>query len=664
MKATQLFVQANEAVTLDDMLIYLGKQFDTQLSVNRVLLLGEFGTYQRYLFGLLTVFCLFLIFVYFTQSFLTILPNEYWCRLPRVEGVSVERLKKIMIPSSKVVPYEGHQLSYSRCWIYDLPVKQALAANKPDENWPLKKCKAWEYKLSLSDVPYISVAAENNWVCDEDYKETLALSVFFVGSVCGGLVFGWLADKYGRIPALVSTNMLGFIGGFTTVYITNFPQFCICRFIVGLAYDNTFVLAYILVLEYVGPRWRTWTANMSYGIFFTVGGVCLPWMAHGVANWRNLALVTSIPLASAVAAPFLLPESVRWLISVGKLEKALKIITKIEKVNDEEIPRDVYEEFLSDSIQTSEAFAAESHTIFDLFRTKRLRKMMLLLTVSWGMIQMVYDGHIRCLNSLGMDLFTTFTVGSATELPAMVLITYTLDILGRRWMLFGSVIISGVFSLCASSMALGVGFATLALCSRFFINVASNIAMQYAAELLPTVIRAEGVAFIHIMGYVTSIFSPFIAYSNRVMHNLPMIILGISSLFAGTICLFLPETLMEQLPQTLMEGELFGIDQKFWTNPFSQKEPVELEGHHLHAKRPASRPAILRSSMVSGYLGNRRRLESIILRRANGFIRSDPSNSLTVVSPFEHLKQLRRRPKDPDKNKDRGPKTQTKQARK
>ncbi|XP_043265569.1 carcinine transporter-like [Colletes gigas] len=357
MKATQLFVQANEAVTLDDVLIYL----------------GEFGTYQRYLFGLLTVFCLFLIFVYFTQSFLTILPNEYWCRLPRVEGVSVERLKKIMIPSSKVVPYEGHQLSYSRCWIYDLPVKQALAANKPDENWPLKKCKAWEYKLSLSGVPYMSVAAENNWVCDEDYKETLALSVFFVGSVCGGLVFGWLADKFGRIPALVSTNILGFIGGFTTVYITNFPQFCICRFIVGLAYDNIFVLAYILVLEYVGPRWRTWTANMSYGIFFTVGGVCLPWMAHGIANWRNLALVTSIPLASVVAAPFLLPESVRWLISVGKLEKALKIITKIEKVNDEEIPRDVYEEFLSDSIQTSEALAAESHTILDLFRTKRLR---------------------------------------------------------------------------------------------------------------------------------------------------------------------------------------------------------------------------------------------------------------------------------------------------
>jgi len=50
-----------------------------------------------------------------------------------------------------------------------------------------------------------------------------------------------------------------------------------------------------------------------------------------------------------------------------------------------------------------------------------------------------------------------------------------------------------------------------ALLSRFFVNVAFNIGLQYAAELLPTVIRAQGVNVIHIMGYVASIFSPFIA---------------------------------------------------------------------------------------------------------------------------------------------------------
>lgn len=56
-----------------------------------------------------------------------------------------------------------------------------------------------------------------------------------------------------------------------------------------------------------------------------------------------------------------------------------------------------------------------------------------------------------------------------------------------------------------------IGFLVTAIISRFWVNVAFNIGLQYAAELLPTVIRAQGVNAIHIMGYVASIISPFVA---------------------------------------------------------------------------------------------------------------------------------------------------------
>lgn len=165
---------------------------------------------------------------------------------------------------------------------------------------------------------------------------------------------------------------------------------------------------------------------------------------------------------------------------------------------------------------------------------------------------MVYDGHIRCLDSLGMDVFTTFTIASSTEFPAELLITFILDLCGRRWTLFVSVALSGLLSFFAASVPIGVYFVSLAMVGRFFINIAINIALQFAAELLPTVVRCEGVAFIHIMGYVASILSPFIAFTSRIQYNLPMIILGAASIFAGLLCLFLPETLKEQLPQSLM----------------------------------------------------------------------------------------------------------------
>jgi hypothetical protein len=58
----------------------------------------------------------------------------------------------------------------------------------------------------------------------------------------------------------------------------------------------------------------------------------------------------------------------------------------------------------------------------------------------------------------------------------------------------------------------GAPSAALAIMGRFSVNISYNIGLQYAAEVLPTVVRAQGVALIHIMGYVASILAPFVVY--------------------------------------------------------------------------------------------------------------------------------------------------------
>lgn len=52
-----------------------------------------------------------------------------------------------------------------------------------------------------------------------------------------------------------------------------------------------------------------------------------------------------------------------------------------------------------------------------------------------------------------------------------------------------------------------------------------------------------------------------------ISQTLPLIILGILGIIGGALCLFLPETLGEELPQTLNDGENFGKDQQFWEFP-------------------------------------------------------------------------------------------------
>ena len=83
---------------------------------------------------------------------------------------------------------------------------------KSDPSWPVQSCRSgWEY--NFTDIPYSTVATELDWVCEDDFLPSLAQAIFFCGAICGGLLFGYIADRYGRIPALAGCNLMGFVAG-------------------------------------------------------------------------------------------------------------------------------------------------------------------------------------------------------------------------------------------------------------------------------------------------------------------------------------------------------------------------------------------------------------------------------------------------------------------
>ncbi|XP_033360734.1 organic cation transporter-like protein [Bombus vosnesenskii] len=123
---------------------------------------------------------------------------------------------------------------YSRCSMYDVNYTEILlnGSHVPDPSWPTKDCQqGWEFNYTT--VPCASVASELGWVCQYDALPTIAQSIFFIGAIFGGLIFGWVADQYGRIPALLGANLMGFLAGVATAFAGSFWQFTLCRFFVG-----------------------------------------------------------------------------------------------------------------------------------------------------------------------------------------------------------------------------------------------------------------------------------------------------------------------------------------------------------------------------------------------------------------------------------------------
>lgn len=103
-----------------------------------------------------------------------------------------------------------------------------------------------------------------------------------------------------------------------------------------------------------------------------------------------------------------------------------------------------------------------------------------------------------------------------------------------------------------------------ALIGRFCAAITFNIGIQWAAEILPTVVRGQGLALIHIMGFVATLLSPFVVHTKHYSASAPMLIIGVLSICAAALVLFLPETARNDLPQTPADTEKLSKNQRIF----------------------------------------------------------------------------------------------------
>lgn len=323
------------------------------------------------------------------------------------------------------------------------------------------------------------------------------------------------------------------------------------------------------MLEYVGPKYRTFVANMSLAMFYSPFTMVIPWIAIYLHSWRSLALYGSIPLAFGLFSYCCLPESARWLVSRGKIDDAINILKKVAARNKRVVSKNYWKRFReSCELFYKEEFEGRNFTVCSIFKRRRLARYMVFMCLIWMIMSLLYDGHVRAASVLDKEnVAVVFTIACATELPGDLLVIVTLDRFGRRWCAFTFTMLSGLFSLLGANLTNATSTLVAALAGRFFANVCYNIGLQWAAEVLPTVVRAQGISLIHTLGFAAMLLSPPVIYLSNLSLALMLNTLGALGILGGFICLFLPETLNEDLPQTLSDGNNFGKNQRMWHQP-------------------------------------------------------------------------------------------------
>ena len=147
-----------------------------------------------------------------------------------------------------------------------------------------------------------------------------------VGSIVGALVFGSLADVWGRKTVTILGTFICGIGAALNGLVPhgNWELFGLLRFVVGVGLTAAVTPALTIIVELTPTRHRT-SVTSFFVVFATVGGLLATattaaLLAH--IGWRGMAMLGLSVTLFGLLAWALVPESVRWLTAKGRFAEA------------------------------------------------------------------------------------------------------------------------------------------------------------------------------------------------------------------------------------------------------------------------------------------------------------------------------------------------------
>lgn len=425
-------------------------------------------------------------------------------------------------------------------------------------------------------------------VCDNSWWPSTSTTFFYVGSLFGNVVFGWIADKWGRRTAFFAILFLEVIFSIATSFSPNYVIYTALRTVNGLSFPAIYQIPFILALELMGPRYRTF-AGMVICMFFASAMSLLAVLGYLLRHWFTLSLATSVPFVLLFSYYWIIPESPRWLLSKNRIDEAEVIVQRMAKINGKTVPnnflRKMEVEILrrqgiscngtnsgdgsGEPAENEDRSPPPAATPMDLIRNPNIRKKFFILAFDWVANAVVYNGLSYNATNLGVSDYLAFFIGGLVEIPSYVITWYAMDRLGRRWVLCLTMLLGGLA--CVSCMfvpedAVWVTV-SLAMIGKFGIAASFAVFYVFVGELLPTVLRSQAMGIASFIAGIGLLAFPYIVHLAVYSRVLPLIIMGTLSVAGALTSIFLPETLNIHLPQTIEEGELFGADFKLWSCP-------------------------------------------------------------------------------------------------
>jgi len=339
------------------------------------------------------------------------------------------------------------------------------------------------------------------------------IAIGYLGQFAGALLFGALAERYGRVRSAAGATALMSVMSIVCALAGNFPILLALRLVQGIGVGGEMPVAAVYINELSKAQGRgrfflLYEMIFPIGLMVTgqIGALVVPTL-----GWQVMFLIGGLPGLAIAVMLLRLRESPRWLIGKGRLSEAETIIREIEASSQSgsmvagglQVSGDGGGDLkVSDYQDRAGREPVNDRTRWTELLSPVYRSRTLAVWTLWACAYFITNGLNNWMPTLynrvyGLSLDQALRAGTLTNIAQVTILlgcALAIDRIGRRrWMgasfIGGAVLLGALGSFASGSVVAVIVLVTL---SYGIVGSANAVLYLYTPEIYPTRMRAIG----------------------------------------------------------------------------------------------------------------------------------------------------------------------------
>jgi putative MFS transporter len=334
------------------------------------------------------------------------------------------------------------------------------------------------------------------------------VSVTFMGMMLGSFLTGFLGDRFGRRFTYQANLVIFGLASIASAFAPNMPTLILLRGVMGIGLGAELVAGYAAMTEFLPPQAR----GRWCGILNAVVVTSLPISALASVfliprfGWRIMFVIGGVGALIVWYLRKSMPESPRWMESVGRNEEAEKMLQEIESEFGPSLP-----------LPASAPPSTVANNFSSLFGPQLFSRLFVGATVLIVANTLIY-GFVTWLPTFfvqqGLSMANSFKYSFLMSIGAPVgaaIASLTADSIGRKPAIITAslltILFGGIYPFIRDPRMHPLAGFLLVVC--IYILVALLFAI-YVPELFPTDVRMRALGLCNTLGRTATIFTPFL----------------------------------------------------------------------------------------------------------------------------------------------------------